>query len=38
MRALWTRTSSGIGLLFVALGVILADRQQEIEASEFSFR
>lgn len=38
MRTLWTRTSSGIGLLFVALGVILADRQQEIHASEFGLR
>lgn len=26
MKAFWRRTSSGIGLLFVALGVLLANR------------
>ena len=27
MKQLWTVTSNGIGLLFVALGVILADNR-----------
>jgi hypothetical protein len=30
MRSLWLRTSSGIGLLFVALGVLLADRENQV--------
>jgi hypothetical protein len=30
MRSLWLRTSSGIGLLFVALGVLLADRENHV--------
>jgi hypothetical protein len=38
MRSLWLRTSSGIGLLFVALGVLLADRESDDYTREIASR
>lgn len=37
MKQLWTMTSNGIGLLFVALGVILADNRGSIEVPPGGF-
>ncbi len=38
MKAFWLRTSSGIGLLFVALGVLLADREDDISDTVLTMR
>jgi len=37
MKQMWTRTSNGIGLVVVALGVILADNRSSTDMTSGGF-